>query len=77
MFAVWMQIVVFVLLPLGLAAGYAAGRVSRRNRRESAHTNDFITHPGLAPEYPSYPAVRLKTSYPGSISWRRPARHHG
>ncbi len=50
MFANWIQIAELALLPLGLAIGFGAGRVSRRDERASFGGGVATGHRGLAPE---------------------------
>ncbi|OXM46046.1 hypothetical protein [Amycolatopsis alba] len=51
MFANWIQIAELALLPVGLAIGYAAGRICRHDERASFGGGVAITHPGLVSEY--------------------------
>lgn len=51
MFANWIQIAELALLPLGLAIGYGAGRVCRRDESVSFGGGGSIGQRGSAPEY--------------------------
>ncbi|GAA4538301.1 hypothetical protein [Amycolatopsis samaneae] len=75
MFAMWVQIAELLLLPLGLGAGYLAGRVSGHDERASLRADTTGAHPGLAPEYPSYPEFPLNLSYPAAPTGWRARRH--
>ncbi|WP_026360825.1 hypothetical protein [Amycolatopsis nigrescens] len=68
MFATWIQIAELILLPLGLGAGFVAGRASRHDEHVAFPANETITHPGLAPEYPAHPVLFMNTSYP-AVGW--------
>jgi hypothetical protein len=62
MFANWVQVAEFILLPLGLGIGYTAGRICRREERASFRPDDTVTHPGVAQEYPAHAPFLMNTS---------------